>query len=272
MRVAIVSDVHGNLTAFDAVLADIQRRAPDVVLHGGDLALMGAQPAEVIDRVRELGWPGVVGNTDEVLWRPQEQLRQEDLAPKLGTLLRLIFQEYTPASLELLGEERVTWLRELPAQQCLEDLVLVHAAPGDLWRAPMPDAPDNELSAIYEPLDAATAVYGHIHRPYTRTLTRLTVANSGSVGMPWDGDPRASYLLIDDGHPCLVRVEYDVEREVALLLDSGYPDAPRLVEMRRRGVFVRPGATGGPTRPLEASSENGETRNRTEDTTIFRDE
>ena len=240
MRVAIVSDVHGNLTAFDAVLADIRRKAPDLVLHGGDLALMGAQPAEVIDRVRELGWPGVVGNTDEVLWRPQEQARQEELAPKLGALLRLIFQEYAPATLGLLGEERVMWLRELPAEHRLEDLVLVHAAPGDLWRAPMPDAEDDELSAVYAPLDAATAVYGHIHRPYTRTLTELTVANSGSVGMPWDGDPRACYLLLEDGRPRLVRVAYDVEREAALLLGSGYPDAQRLVEMRRRGAFLRP--------------------------------
>ena len=81
MRVAIVSDVHGNLTALDAVVADVERRAPDVVLHGGDLALMGAQPAAVIDRVRELGWPGVVGNTDEALWRGEEQARQEKLAP-----------------------------------------------------------------------------------------------------------------------------------------------------------------------------------------------
>jgi putative phosphoesterase len=242
VRVAIVSDVHGNLTAFDAVLADIQRRTPDVVLHGGDLVLMGAQPAEVIDRVRELGWPGVVGNTDEVLLRPQEQARQERLAPKLGTLLRLIFQEYAPATLQLLGEERVSWLRELPTRHRLEDLVLVHATPDDLWRAPMPDAGDDELSTTYGTLDAATAVYGHIHRPYTRMLTRMTVANSGSVGMSWDGDPRACYLLIEDGRPSPVRVEYDVEREAALLLDSGYPDAPRLVEMRRRGVFLRPGA------------------------------
>jgi putative phosphoesterase len=243
MRVAIVSDVHGNLTAFEAVLADMQRWAPDLVLHGGDLALMGAQPAEVVDQVRELGWTGVVGNTDEILWRPQEQPRQEELAPKLGALLRLIFHEYRPATLELLGEERIAWLRKLPAQQRLEDLVLVHAAPGDLWRAPMSDAEDDELSATYEPLDAATAVYGHIHRPYARTMTRLTVANSGSAGMPWDGDPRASYLLIEDGQPRLMRVEYDVEREAALLLVSGYPDAPRLVEMRRRGVFLKPGAT-----------------------------
>src|ERR1700691_56085 len=242
MRVAIVSDVHGNLTAFDAVLADIQRRAPDLVLHGGDLALMGAQPAEVVDRMRELGWPGVVGNTDEVLWRPQEQRRQEELAPKLASLLSLIFQEYAPATLELLGEERVAWLRELPAEQRLEDLVLVHAAPDDLWRAPSHDAADDELSAVYEPLDAPIAVYGHIHRPYTRAVTRLTVANSGSVGMPWDGDPRACYLLIEDGRPQLALVEYDVEREAAVLLGSGYPDAPRLVDMRRRGVFVKPGA------------------------------
>ncbi len=71
-------------------------------------------------------------------------------------------------------------------------------------------------------------------------MDRLTVANSGSVGMPWDGDPRASYLLIDEGRPSVVRVAYDVEREVAALLSSGYPDAPRLAEMRRRGVFVSP--------------------------------
>jgi putative phosphoesterase len=240
VRVAIVSDVHGNLTAFDAVLADVRRRAPDLVLHGGDLALMGAQPAEVVDRVRELGWPGVVGNTDEVLWRPEEQARQERLAPTLGALLRLIFQEYAPATQALLGEERVAWLRRLPARQRVEDLVLVHATPGDLWRAPMPDADDDELLATYQPLDAATAVYGHIHRPYTRKLTRLTVANTGSAGMPWDGDARASYLLVEDGRPRLVRVEYDVEREAALLLSSGYPDVSRLAEMRRRGVFVKP--------------------------------
>jgi predicted phosphodiesterase len=243
MRVAIVSDVHGNLTAFYAVVADIQRQAPDLVLHGGDLALMGGQPAEVIDRVRELGWPGVVGNTDEILWQPEEQARQEERAPKLGALLRLIFEQYAPATLELLGEQRVDWLRQLPAEYRLDELVLMHAAPGDLWRAPAPDAEDAQLSAVYEPLDTATAVYGHIHRPYTRSpKPGLTVANSGSVGTPWDKDPRASYLLVEDGRPRVIRVAYDIEREAALLLSSGYPDAPRLAEMRRLGAFLRPGS------------------------------
>lgn len=103
--------------------------------------------------------------------------------------------------------------------------MLVHAAPGDLWRAPAADAEDGELSATHGSLDASTVVYGHIHRPYTRTSTELTVANSGSVGMSWDGDPSACYLLVENAHARLVRVDYDVEREVALLLASGYPDA-----------------------------------------------
>jgi 3',5'-cyclic AMP phosphodiesterase CpdA len=91
MRIAIVSDVHGNLTAFDAVLADIQRRAPDLVLHGGDLALIGAQPAEVIDRVRELGWPGVVGNTDEVLWRARcDSVRPSGAMARAGRVSRVL--------------------------------------------------------------------------------------------------------------------------------------------------------------------------------------
>jgi putative phosphoesterase len=243
MRTAIVSDVHGNLTAFDAVLADIERQQPDTVLHGGDLALMGAQPAEVIDRVRELGWSGVVGNTDEVLWRPEEHARLEKLAPKLGALLKLIFEQYAPATLDMIGDERLQWLRQLPAEHRIEDLVLVHAAPGDLWRAPAPNAQDAELSAIYAPLRAPTAVYGHIHRPYTRSPEPgLTVANSGSVGMPWDGDPRASYLLVESNRSRVVRVEYDVEREAALLMRGRYPDAPRLAEVRRLGEFLRPGA------------------------------
>jgi diadenosine tetraphosphatase ApaH/serine/threonine PP2A family protein phosphatase len=95
-------------------------------------------------------------------------------------------------------------------------------------------------SGTYGPLDAATAVYGHIHRPYARSLDGPTVVNSGSVGMPWDGDPRTAYLLLDNGSPHLVRVEYDTGREAALLLSSGYPDARRLAEMCRGGMFLGP--------------------------------
>jgi diadenosine tetraphosphatase ApaH/serine/threonine PP2A family protein phosphatase len=208
------------------------------VLQGGDLALGGSQPAEVVDRVRELGWPGVVGNTDELLWRPEALAEQLNRAPKLEPLLRVIFEQHAPATRELLGEERIEWMRELPGELDDGDLALVHATPGDLWRSPMPDDRDADLLKAYAELDARIVVYGHIHRPFVRDLGSMTVANSGSVGAPYDGDPRASYLLLDGGAE-VIRVEYDVEREVAGLLASGYPGADRIAESRRRGAYVR---------------------------------
>jgi hypothetical protein len=154
----------------------------------------------------------------------------------------MLFDAYAPATAELLGAERIAWLRELPAERRLGDLLVMHAAPGDLWRAPMPDATDEQLRDTYGPCGAPVVAYGHIHRPYVRRLDGLVVANSGSAGWPLDGDTRASYLLVEDGEPQVVRVEYDVERAAAALESSGYPDAPRLAEMRRRAQFVRSGA------------------------------
>jgi putative phosphoesterase len=244
MSLAIVSDVHGNLPALDAVIADIERRGIERVLHGGDLVLGGCAPAEVVDRVAQLGWLGVVGNTDELLWQPDEHARQLELAPKLADLLALMFDDWAPATRELLGERRLEWLRGLPAEQRPDRLVLLHASPRDLWRAPSPDADDRELLSTYGGYGGNVVVYCHIHRPFVRTVDDLTVANSGSVGSPLDGDPRASYLVVEDRAAEVVRVEYDVEREVSLLLRSGYPDAERLAETRRLGRFVRPDAEG----------------------------
>ena len=243
MRLAFVSDVHGNLTALEAVVADIRRRGVDRVVHGGDLALMGPRPAEVVDLLRELGCEGVVGNTDELLWRPEEHERQRARAPRLAPLLRLLFEVYAPDTRERLGSERVEWLRGLPGELGLELMTVVHAAPGDLWRAPMPDATDRELTSTYTVLGSSRVAYGHIHRPFVRQLDGLTVANAGSVGLPWDGDPRASYLVVDGPAVETIRVEYDIDREVKALRSAGHPDAERLAEMRRTGRFIPPPAS-----------------------------
>jgi predicted phosphodiesterase len=239
VALAIVSDVHGNLTALEAVIADIEGRGVDRVVHGGDLAFAGCQPAEVIDRIRELGWPGVVGNTDEMLWRPEELSVQERKAPKLRTLLRRFFGDYAPATRELIGDERLAWLRALPSEHREPGIALLHASPGDLWRAPFPNAGEAELAGTYAACAAEVVVYGHIHQPYVRPLDHMTITNSGSVGSPFDGDPRASYLLVDEGGELeVIRVEYDIEREARLLLRSDYPDAVRIAETRRKGRFV----------------------------------
>lgn len=240
MRVAVVSDIHGNLSALEAVLADLYRQAPDAVYHGGDLATSGARPGEVVDRIRELGWKGVVGNTDELLWRSDERERLTGLAPALSPLLDAIFDDIAPHTREALGAERIDWLKALPAEHRAEGLFLVHATPGELWYAPPPDAKDEELAGAYMRPGARVAVYGHIHRPYVRTLAELTVANSGGAGMSYDGDPRAAYLLIDDGVAAVQRVEYGIEREVRELRSSGHPHADWIASILRSGEYTTP--------------------------------
>lgn len=242
MRIAVVSDVHGNLTALEAVVADLKHTAPDLVVQGGDLASGGHRPAEVVDRVRDLGWPGVQGNTDEMLWKPELFDAFMQSAPKLAHLWRLVFQRQAPATRDLLGAERLDWLHSMPQEWLGNGLAVVHASPGNLWRSPMADATDDDLVKTYAPLERPVVAYGHIHVPFVRTIGSLTVANTGSAGMPFDGDPRASYLVVDDGVAQTRRVEYDVEREVAGLLRSGYPDAERIAETLRTARYVLPPA------------------------------
>jgi predicted phosphodiesterase len=241
MRIAVVSDMHGNLTALEAVIADLGKQAPDAVFHGGDLATNGARGAEVVDRIRELGWEGVVGNTDELLWRADLQGDLLALAPALKPLIDAIFEDVAPYTREQLGQERVDWLRTLPAELHTQDLLVLHARPGELWQAPQPEAEDAELRTIYGRDGASLAVYGHIHRPFVRSIAELTVANSGGAGMSYDGDPSASYLLIDDATPTVQRVEYDIEAEVRELERRHHPHSDWLANTLRTGSFTMPG-------------------------------
>jgi putative phosphoesterase len=243
MRIAIISDIHGNLTALDAVLADLRRQEPDLVFHGGDIPYGGSNPCEVIDCIVQQGWPGVLGNTDQMLWDTTARAGLEASAPKLKPLFRILFDECGPATLAMIGDARLSWLRALPLELRHDDLALLHAGPGNLWRAPMDTAGDDELEKTYKDLRAAIVVYCHIHRPFIRTLETMIVCNTGSVGSPYDGDPRSSYLLITDGRPAILRVEYDVEKEVGRLLASNYPLKEWLAEMRRRGVYMPPPET-----------------------------
>lgn len=237
MRIAIVSDIHGNLTALEAVVADLRRRAPDLILHGGDLAASGPRPAEIVDRIRELGWPGVCGNTDEMLWDAAPLTDLERRHPQQLGLWRVV-AEIAARTREWLGEERIDWLRSLPREVRRGPVALVHASPGDLWVAPMPEASDAELEATYGPLAAPIVVYGHVHRPFVRRVGARIVANTGSVSLSYDADPRASYLLIDDLDASVQRVEYDVEREAASLLRSGLPGAEWLCATLRAARYL----------------------------------
>jgi predicted phosphodiesterase len=226
MRIAVVSDIHGNLTAFEAVLADIQHASPDLVLHGGDLADSGSSPVEIIDRIHDLGWQGVMGNTDEMLVRPEslEEFASQSSAP---AMLWTAIREIAAATRSILGDERLTWLHELPTIKTHPPLALVHASPESCWRAPTSEASDAELKSIYGSLGQSIIVFGHTHCPCIRSLDQSgsLLINTGSVGMSYDGDPRASYLLLEEGIPSIRRIEYDIEKELKLLASCGLPGA-----------------------------------------------
>jgi predicted phosphodiesterase len=239
MRTAIVSDIHGNLTALEAVLADLRLSSPDVILHGGDLVANGSHPAEVVDRIRDLGWPGVRGNTDEMLWVPEDLTQLATRFPKLQSIVAS-FKEMIPTTCSWLGRERIRWLQTLPYLERRGPVAIVHASPDDLWRAPLPNASDSELWSVFGGLEVPVAVYGHIHRPYVRQLKGTTVANTGSVSLSYDGDPRASYLLLDGPEVTIRRVEYDFEREADALLQSGLPHRRWLCQILRTGRYHEP--------------------------------
>jgi putative phosphoesterase len=240
MRLAVVSDVHGSLGALEAVIDDFNQTSPDVVVHGGDLVVNGARPDEVATVIRELGWLGVLGNTDEMLWKLDELPIQLERLPRSEVLLRVLYEHTAPAARQRLTEKNLAWLQTLPRELTQYGVTIVHASPHDLWRAPPPDADDTTLVETYESLSSATVVYGHIHRPFIRELTDRRIANAGSVGLTWDADPRASYLLIEDGITSIRRVEYDIEAEVTALFEANLPYAHWLAEMRRRGRYIPP--------------------------------
>ena len=227
MRIAVLSDIHANLTALDAVIADVKSVGVDLVVHGGDL-MGGTRPAEVIDRIRELNWPGVFGNTDEMIWNPD--LIAAKLPDDRFQAIRASMLTYTiPHTLAAIGDERLAWLRRLPLRWSDHDLTVVHAGPSDAWQIVSASASDEALGRVFgigdggPGIGTARVVYGHIHVPFVRRLPQLTVVNSGAVSLSFDGDPRASYALIDGDRIEIRRVAYDVEKEIELLMHSADP-------------------------------------------------
>lgn len=223
MRVAVFSDVHGNAVALEAVLAEIARLAPDVVVFGGDLALGGPEPEAAAARVRALGVPGVRGNTDEWLGPG---------APATGDAL----VAWTQAAL---GAASRRYLAGLPLEYRLDDLVVVHATPWSTSDVVPPGAEVALLGRVLREARAAAVVYGHIHIAWMgRTADGGLVVNAGSVGFPFDGDPRAGFALLEHGPGGWTaevrRVAYDVER-AARRFPAGHPQPAAWAARMRTG-------------------------------------
>jgi predicted phosphodiesterase len=218
VRIAIISDSHGNLTALDAVLADLDRNGPfDEILMGGDAAYGGPYPRECVDRVIESGFRTVRGNTDQMI-------------------IDAVSGAEDPHGqwvVEQLEQRHIDFLNTLPIQVNVEPedgpaLGLVHATPWSIHKSVLPDCEDDVFERMLADAGTHALAYGHVHVQHQRNLPTGVVVAVGSLGLPFDGDQRAMYTVIElssrSWNVEFRRVMYDVEKAIDEARNSGSPN------------------------------------------------
>jgi len=180
MPVATLYDVHGNLRALEAVLAEIPGDATIVV--GGDIVAGGEEPSETLETLRALGdrvvW--IRGNADREL-HPDE----DGLAPP----------EFLDAARAALTAEQIEFLHDLPPTATIDDVLYVHASPRNDLDIFTELTPEERIAFLFADVDADVVVCGHTHMQFDRVVAGKRVVNSGSVGMPYEEEPGAYWLL-----------------------------------------------------------------------------
>ncbi len=248
LRIAIVSDVHGNAVALEAVRAALRKEKPDAICIAGDLVLNGPSPAETVDAIRELEDDGalvVQGNTDIAV----ADFDYSAAFPWMSDDVPETFQAAAEWAHAALGEERLDWMRRLPAERRLRGegvLVLVtHASPGS-QTAGFDQALD--ASVTVERLshtDARVVACGHTHVPEVRDFGWKMIVNAGSAGYVFDGDPTASWGLVtiaaggDVISAEIRRTEYDTMAVSNAISVRGLPGDVYRAATVRTGKLVR---------------------------------
>jgi putative phosphoesterase len=223
MRIALFSDIHGNLQALESVLADMGAQNPDAVYCLGDLVGYGASPNEVTERLRREGYPTVMGNYDDGVGFDRDECgcayREEAERERGQRSLEWTKARVTP--------ENKKFLRSL-AHEIRFDvegrrILLVHGSPRKINEYLFEDRPLSSFQRLAATSNADAIVFGHTHKPYVKDVDGVTFVNIGSVGKPKDGDWRACYALFDDGKATFRRVEYDVKAAAAAIRATELP-------------------------------------------------
>ncbi len=237
MKYALFSDVHSNLPALEAVLADIDAREDvEAVYHLGDLVGYAPWPNEVAGLIRERRIPGIAGNYDSTVANDYKHCGCKAESPRAEELSHISY-EWTR---EHVSQETKRFLGGLPFRMDLRtngghtskpQMTLVHGTPTLntlYWTEDRPDSFCKKMADAAGLKEGDLIAFGHTHKPWQREVEGVRFVNTGSVGKPKDGDWRAGYALVEageDGYAVeFVRVEYDLEQAMAGVRESELPD------------------------------------------------
>ena len=226
MRIAVFSDIHGNLPALEAVLDDIHRQRVDAVYCLGDLVGYAPFPNEVTERIQREQIPTIMGNYDDGVGFDRDECgcayREADEQRRGQQSL-----EWTKARVTA---ENKAFLRsllpEIRTQIDGKRLLLVHGSPRKMNEYLFEDRPISSFERLAASSNADRIVFGHTHKPYVKRIGDVWFVNVGSVGKPKDGDSRACYAILDvtaDPPASFVRVRYDIETVTGAIRDSELP-------------------------------------------------
>ena len=227
MRYAFFSDLHSNIFALEAVLADIDTAGVDQRYVLGDLVGYAPWPNEVLDRLRGEAIPMVMGNYDDGTGFGRDECGCAYTHPVEKALGEVGFA-WTKANT---SDTNKVWLRAFAPQIRFEAdgirFLLVHGSPRKINEYLYEDKPDSTFARIAAGADADVIVFGHTHRPYEKTVAGTRFINDGSAGKPKDGDPRACWALVETSAAGLTvefrRVDYDIEAAAQGILASELP-------------------------------------------------
>ncbi len=221
-RLAILADIHGNVPALEAVLADVAAQDVDEVLVGGDLVGRGPQGSAVVKRVRELGFESIGGNHEDYLL----DFRRGEIPSDWRTTEEWAAARWMAAELDA---DDVAYIEALPFSLLRPGLRLVHGTPKSNREGIGPWTGDDDLQKQLGRVEEELLVCAHTHRPLVRELDSGMVVNVGSVGLPFNGDQRAQYAIFErrDGawHVEPRQVTYDLEDTFRIYETSGFLDA-----------------------------------------------
>jgi putative phosphoesterase len=236
MRIAVLSDLHGNAVGLDACLDDLTAQGgADVIVAAGDLCLDGPRPRKVLERLSSLGIQCVRGNTDRMI-----ALVQADDAEEAAEVAW---------TRDAIGADWSRWLGDLPHSLRFGEgaaaLVVSHANPKNDDEHVWPDASSDQLERLFGDVEGSAFAFGHLHLNYARMWRGKLLVNVASAGLPKDGDPRLHYAIFtqrDDGWQVKSRrVDFDIDKVAKQLRKSGMPAAHKRIDVLRRHRYKQLG-------------------------------